>query len=131
MFAKTVPKKLDKKVFALTIVYNGKRSGLNEDGHLIYSVLQDLHRLGFESGYLGWEIQTDPKQRACLHLHTTIVGKTTPYMKKLMAPHKFINCKIEKLEFQDDLDKWTNYCQKNKWRDIFSWYDGTNPVGPI
>lgn len=104
---------MEKKLFALTIVSNTRES-FEDDYIRINDVIQKFHKLGYETGYLGWEVQTDPKQHGCLHVHCTLSGESTPYCKKIMNDFKGVSVRVDRLRTTGDRYRWSSYVMKNK-----------------
>ncbi len=121
-------------LFAVTLVKN-RRDSFIEDVDDLMRCLQAFKDDGYEVGYVGWEIQEDPKQHHCLHVHTTLSGHKAPYMMRYQGFFKEagINWKLKDIPgkpslFNNDAKRWYDYCKKNEHKDLAHIYSETHSI---
>lgn len=101
--------------FAVTVTKN-RRDGFDEDMKALKTIIECFKRDHYEVGYVGFEIQEDPKQHHCLHFHTLITGKKPPFMNKYRDLFKMYGMQwdLKELEGEQDIYRWCKYCHKGE-----------------
>lgn len=115
--------------FALTLTKN-RRDGFHEDVTSLSNICELMMNDGIEFGRIGWEIQEDPTQHHCLHLHSTVSFRKMPYMMnytKALKEHG-INWKLKDLSSKEDLSRWYKYLTKDERKDLAFIYSETGSV---